>query len=256
MNKLKDKVALVTGGGSGIGLEIAKLFMEEGASVVICGRNEGKLQQATEALGAGCDYVVADIGQEADITNLFAQIQAKYGRLDVLVNNASVVGQIAPVEEIDSAQWEEAFRINVLGTVLCCREAIRMMKKAGGTIVNISSNTGRRGFRNRAPYVCSKWAMHGLTQTIALETAPYGIRANCVCPGPVMTKRLEDSITRQAKARGISDEEIIAEWTAESPMHRFATAKECAQTALFLACDDSSGMTGQALNVTAGVIMT
>lgn len=257
MNKLEHKVALITGGGSGIGKEIACLFISEGAEVIICGRQEEKLKAAISELSPACKYYVADIGKENDIFSMFNWIQNTFHRLDVLVNNASVVGQVAPVEETDLSCWEDTLRINLTGTMLCCREAIKLMKRQGcGTIVNVSSNTGRRGFRNRAPYVCSKWAMHGLTQTIALETAEYGIRANCICPGPVMTKRLKDSIRQQAFTRGLTSEEIISEWTAESPMKRFVTIEECAKTALFLACEDSSGMTGQALNVTAGVIMT
>jgi NAD(P)-dependent dehydrogenase (short-subunit alcohol dehydrogenase family) len=110
----------------------------------------------------------------------------------------------------------------------------------GGAILNVSSNVGRRGFRNRAPYVCSKWALHGLTQTLALELASCGIRVNAICPGPVLTERLQGSMRKMAAARGIPPAEVQKEWEAESPMGRFATAEECAQVALFLACADSS----------------
>ena len=260
MGKLEGKVALVTGGGTGIGKEIGKQFAMQGASVIICGRRESELKKAAEeisAFGLQCSQFVCDIGSEDDVIALFERILSSYGQLDILVNNASVVGQIGPIDTIDLKQWEEALRVNLTGLVACCREAVKIMKQqASGAIVNISSNVGKRGFRNRSPYVCSKWAMHGLSQTIALETAQYGIRCNTICPGPVMTDRLKSSIERQAKERGLTEEQIIEEWTAESPMKRFATEAECARVVLFLACDDSSAMTGQALNVTAGVIMT
>jgi NAD(P)-dependent dehydrogenase (short-subunit alcohol dehydrogenase family) len=142
--------------------------------------------------------------------------------------------------------------------MLCSREAVRQMKQQGngGAIVNVSSNVGRRGFPNRAPYVCSKWAMHGMGQTLAIEVAPDGIRVNTICPGPVMNDRLRGSMEKMAASGGVTVDEVRREWEAESPMGRFATGEECAKIALFLACDDSSSMTGQALNVTCGVIMT
>lgn len=260
MKKLDDKVALITGGGTGIGRKIAELFSQEGAVIAICGRREEPLKETCEKIrqsGGRCNYYLCDIGDEKETVDMFCQIEDDFGRIDVLVNNASVVGQIAPIEEMDITQWENALRINLTGLMVCCREAVKRMKRQkSGAIVNVSSNVGRRGFRNRSPYVCSKWAMHGLSQTIALECGNDGIRCNTICPGPVLTERLENSIKKQAAARGMSEDAIVAEWTAESPMKRFATKEECAKAALFLACDDSSGMTGQALNVTAGVIMS
>jgi NAD(P)-dependent dehydrogenase (short-subunit alcohol dehydrogenase family) len=150
---------------------------------------------------------------------------------------------------------DDALAVNLTGAMLCSREAVRHMQAKGGAIVKVSSNVGRRGFGNRAPYVCSKWALHGLTQTLALEVENYGIRVNAICPGPVLTERLQGSMRRMAAARGITPAEVQKEWEAELPMGRFATAEECPQVTLFLACDDSSAMTGQALKVTGGVIM-
>ena len=138
-----------------------------------------------------------------------------------------------------------------------CREAVKVMiRQKSGNILNVSSNVGRRGFANRAPYVCSKWAMHGFSQTLALETAKDGIRVNTICPGPVLTDRLRGSMEKMAAARGITAAEVQQEWESQSPMGRFATTDECAKIALFLVSDDSSAMTGQALNVTAGMMMT
>jgi len=256
--KLAGKAALITGGGSGIGRGIALRFAREGAAVALCGRREGPLAGVCaeiESAGGHCVALQGDIGVEADVRRVVAGTAAALGGLDVLVNNASVVGQVGPVEKLDLGLWNEALAVNLGGAMLCCREAIPHLRR-GGAIVNISSNVGRRGFRNRAPYVCAKWALHGLTQTLALELAGSRVRVNAVCPGPVLTERLLGSMEEMAAARGIASAEVQREWEAESPMGRFATIEECAQVTLFLACDDSSAMTGQALNVTAGVIMT
>jgi NAD(P)-dependent dehydrogenase (short-subunit alcohol dehydrogenase family) len=259
MGKLEGKVALITGGGTGIGRAIALLFAWEGARVAVCGRRREPIEAVAseiEALGGRAAAFTGDIAIEADICRIVGETVARLGGLDVLVNNASVVGQVAPVAELDLAAWNQALAVNLTGAMLCSREAVRHMRASGGVIINVSSNVGRRGFRNRAPYVCSKWALHGLTQTLALEVAGRGIRVNAICPGPVLTERLQGSMRKMAAARGITPAEVQKEWEAESPMGRFATAEECARVALFLACADSSAMTGQALNVTAGVIMT
>jgi NAD(P)-dependent dehydrogenase (short-subunit alcohol dehydrogenase family) len=259
VGKLDSRVALITGGGTGIGRDIALLFAREGADVAVCGRRREPLQRVADevrALGRRALAVAGDVGGEDDVRRIVEATAAELGGPHVLVNNASVVGQVGPVESLDLADWNAALAINITGVMLCCRETLRYMKRTGGAIVNVSSNVGRRGFPNRAPYVCSKWALHGLTQTLALETARYGIRVNAICPGPVMTERLQGSMAKMAAARGISVEEVRREWEAESPMGRFATRGECAKVTLFLACEDSSAMTGQALNVTAGVIMT
>ncbi|MCX7013792.1 MAG: SDR family NAD(P)-dependent oxidoreductase [Candidatus Sumerlaeota bacterium] len=261
MGALDGKVALITGGGTGIGRAIALLFAAEGADVAIAGRRPEPLAATVrdvEARGRRGLAVTCDIGGEQDVVRAVAETADKLGRLDILVNNASVVGQVGPVCDLDLDAWDQAIRVNITGTMLCCREAVRQMKKQGqgGAIVNVSSNVGRRGFPNRAPYVCSKWAMHGLGQTLALELAKDGIRVNTICPGPVMTDRLAGSMARMAATRRLETEEIRREWEAESPMGRFATTDECAQVALFLASDASSAMTGQALNVTCGALMT
>jgi NAD(P)-dependent dehydrogenase (short-subunit alcohol dehydrogenase family) len=259
MAKLQGKVALVTGGGTGIGRAIALLFAEEGADVAICGRRAAEIEAVAgeiRACGRRACAITGDIGNESDVRRIVSETARELTHLDILINNASIVGQVGPVEDLDLVQWNQALAINITGAMLCCREAIPHLKGAGGTIVNISSNVGRRGFPNRAPYVCSKWALHGLTQTLALEVAQFGIRVNAVCPGPVATERLEGSMKKMAVARGVDVKQIQHEWEKESPMGRFATERECAMVTLFLACADSSAMTGQALNVTAGVVMT
>lgn len=259
MQKLQGKVALITGGGTGIGKGIAILFAENGADIAICGRRFSELEKTKEEIekrGGRCLAVQGDIGREEDVINIVNKTVETFGRLDILVNNASVPGQISPVKDLELQQWEETLRINITGVMLCCREAIKqMIKQGGGNIINVSSNVGKRGAPNRAPYVCSKWALNGLTQTLALELGQYNIRVNAICPGPILTDRLKNAAELIAKARGITVNELMREWENQSPMKRLATVEECARVALFLASDDSSAMTGQALNVTAGMMM-
>jgi NAD(P)-dependent dehydrogenase (short-subunit alcohol dehydrogenase family) len=260
MTKLAGKVALITGGGTGIGREIALTFAANGADIAICGLDAAPLEHTSAAVAAAgrrALAVRADVAREGDVTGLVEEVVSTLGAVDILVNNASIVGQVAPVSELDLETWAQALAVNLTGAMLCSREAVRQMRRQGsGNIINISSNVARRGIANRAPYVCSKWALNGLTQTLALEVAEFGIRVNAICPGPVMTDRLRGAMERMAEEQGISFDELHAEWVADSPMKRFATAEECANVAVFLASDDSSAMTGQALNVTAGMLMS
>ena len=259
MAKLDGKVVLITGGGTGIGKGIGELFASEGAHVVICGRRVALLEGAAAEIskrGRACTFFQCDIGNEQSVTDMFTSIIEKFGKIDVLINNASVVGQIAPIENIDIPAFEQALNANLTGMIICSKLAVKYMKeKKSGSIINISSNTGRRGAKNRTPYTCSKWAMEGMTKTIALETGSFGIRCNSICPGPVMTERLEGAVEKMSKVRNISEEQIFDEWRAQSPMGRFATIEECAQLSLFLATDASGCMTGQSLDATCGVLM-
>ena len=257
---LSGKVALVTGGGTGIGRAIAVLLAKCGADVAICGRGAaplGDTVQQIQSLGRRGLAMPADIGIEDDVQRMMQQIATELGGLDILINNASIVGQVGPVVETDLVQWEQCIRINLTGTMLCCRAAIPyLIARGGGSIINVSSNVGRRGYPNRAPYVCTKWAQIGLTQTLAHELAPHNIRVNAICPGPVMTTRLERSMQAMSAKRGIGADDLHEEWANQSPMKRFATEEECAKITLFLVSEASSAMTGQALNVTCGMMMT
>lgn len=257
--RYQGKAVLITGGATGIGRACALAFAREGAAVAICGPDTPELQatrEALERLGPALG-IVADIGDPGDVARTITAVEGGFGGLDGLVNNASVVGEVAPVAALNLVAWNETLRVNLTGAMLCCQAAIpALRRRGGGAIVNVSSNVARRGFANRASYVCSKWALNGLTQTLALELAADSIRVNAICPGPVETERLQGSMRRMAAARGVGVEVVRAEWLAESPLRRFATPEECASVVLFLASDAASAMTGQALNVTAGMMMT
>jgi 3-hydroxybutyrate dehydrogenase len=255
--KLASKVALITGGATGMGRAIADSFVSEGCDVVICGLPDNPLEEAVTALSGKGPRVMAigmDQGNVNECVDAVAQTCKEFDGLDILVNCAAALGEIAPVSELDESKWEQALQVNLRGLMVLCRESVRWMKNhGGGSIVNIASAAAKTGVPNRAPYVTSKWGMLGFGQTLALEVARDNIRVNTICPGVILTERLLNTTVKQmASARGISENDFIKEWSEQAPMGRFATVEEIASTAVFLASDMSSGITGQSINVSAG----
>jgi NAD(P)-dependent dehydrogenase (short-subunit alcohol dehydrogenase family) len=255
--QLKGKVALVTGGATGMGRAIAQRFAQAGADVSICGLAGDPLDKAAEELqawGVRALAMATDQGVASQCEEVVVRTQSTLGRLDILVNSAGALGQIAPVTELDTDQWEAAMRVNLTGLMVLCREAVRIMQAQGqgGSIVNISSGSVRKPVPHRAPYIAAKWAMVGFGQALAMEVARQSIRVNAILPGAVATDRFMRMTSALADSRGTTAEAIIAGWEAETPAGRFVSVEEIAETALFLASDASSGLTGQALNVSAG----
>ena len=192
MGQLQDKVAIVTGGGSGIGKGIARAFVEEGCAVVIAARNAARLEAAAEELRqAGTEVLVVptDVGDEAQVKALFERTMARFGRLDILVNSSGAFDG-GPIDEISFAAWSNVINANLTGHFLCIREAFAIMKGAGGgRIINIGSISAQRSRENSAPYTASKFGIWGLTQSAALEGRPYGIAVSCLHPGNTAVER-------------------------------------------------------------------
>lgn len=256
---LKDKVAVVTGSGRGIGRAIALAYAREGASVVLAARSVDQLNETramVAELGQEALVVRTDIREPTHVSSLAEQSLDHFGRVDVLVNNSGVGGPSAPVWEIELKDWEEAFAVNVTGTFLCCRAFLpSMIERREGCIVIIGSITGKRPLINRATYATSKTALIGLTRTLAWETGPYGIRVNIISPGPVEGPRLKTVFENMAKSQGISIEEARREFTRESPLDRLVFPEDVANTAVFLASDRAVPITGEDVNVSAGIVM-
>jgi len=256
---LKDKVAVVTGAGRGIGRAIALAFAGEGADLVLAARSVDKLHEvAGEITGMGCQALVVptDVSSEESVANLRDRTLEHFGRVDILVNNSGVGGPSAPLWEISPVDWDETFAVNVRGVYLCCRAFLpAMVARRSGVIINIGSMTGKRPLVNRTPYAASKLALVGLTRTLAWEVGPCGIRVNVISPGPVEGERIEWVVRRLAEARGIPVEEARRSLAEASPMGRFVLAEEVARAAVFLASDLASAITGEDLNVSAGVVM-
>lgn len=243
--KLDNKVVLVTGGSRGIGKAISKLFITEGAQVVITSKNVKKLQQTAKEIG--CLFFVADIRKEKDVKNIINQIIVKFGRIDILVNNAGILPKMKPLHKINEKEWNEIIDVNLTGQFRFTKAVIPYMKKTGGSIINISSDAGLKAFENfyADAYVASKAAMIMLTKSWALEYALDNIRVNCVCAAVVDTDMTNSFWL---------DTEMKRKITAKAhPLGRIGTGKDIANAVLYFASDDSSWTTGAILAVDGGV---
>lgn len=251
-SSLKNKVALVTGGGSGIGKVIARRFATADAKVIVCGRNVAALEAvATEIHG---EAIRADVCNESEVLGLFREIQSRHGRLDILVNNAGMPGPIAPITEMNPALWDECIAVNLRGAMLCMKEAARIMTaQQSGSIVNMSSLMGLQGYPMRSAYSATKFALIGMTQAVAREVGPSGVRVNALCPGAVSGELMDRVVERRAAAEGRPLEQIIQEnYTNVAALRRWVDPAEVAEAALFLASDASSCITGETIKVDAG----
>ena len=184
---LRDKVALVTGGGSGIGKAIAKALLAEGCKVIINGRNEEKLNQAKSELGANVESIVCDVTDEGQVENTFKEIISNYGSLDILINNAGMAAK-AKAHELKYETWKKVINVNLNGAFLCAREAMKIMiKQKSGRIINIGSISGQMSRPENAAYTASKFGLEGLTRALALDGREYGIAVSILHPGNVGT---------------------------------------------------------------------
>jgi len=234
-------VILITGALTGIGRATAFAFAKEGATVVASGRHEAEgkaLEAELRSLGAEAAFILADVRHEDDVRNLVEQTVARFGRLDVAVNNAGTEGKPGPLVEQTSESYAGMFDTNVLGTLLSLKHELRVMQPQGsGSIINISSTMGERGAANLALYTASKHAVEGLTKSAALEAAPLGVRVNAVAPGPT-----ETAMTPDKKAA----------FYAAIPLKRGAKPEEIADAVVFLASDKASFVTGQIIRINGG----
>lgn len=250
--KLKDKVALITGGSLGLGKATAILFAEEGAKVVITGRTEKTLKAAVEEAkkkGLDIDYLVSDVSKESDCKKAVDYAVKKYGKIDILFNNAGVLFT-GSTHETDTEIWDKSFDINVKGTFFMSKFTIpHMLEKGYGCIVNNSSVLGLKAVPGVAAYNATKGAVTQLTRSMALEYADKGIRVNAVCPGTIETPMVDGLLDSMPDRAGA--EELFKSF---HPIGRFGTAEEIAHSVLFL-CEDNVGfMTGTMLSVDGGWI--
>lgn len=258
--KLSGKVAIITGGGIGIGRDISIAFAKEGADIVIASRNGSSLNRVVDeinSIGGKALAVVTDISDSHQIQEMVDKASEKFEHIDILVNNAGIAGPVVTVADMDLKLWNEVLTVNLTGAMLCSKYVLQksMIPRHSGLIINISSELGRRGLSLRSPYCASKWGIIGFTQSLAWEAGIYGIRVNCIAPGPVEGERLMRSMMERSEALNLSVDDLMNEFRERSPLNRIVTNEEVARVALFLASDDSSGMTGQTINCAAGIIM-
>ena len=242
-------VALVTAGGAGIGAAIATQFADAGYIVHIADVDSAA-SAALTATRPSIDASRADVSSAADVDRLFDALAGRYGRLDVLVNNAGIAGPTAPVEAVTPDEWDRTVAVDLSGAFYCARHAVPMLKAAGqGSIVNIASSAVFSGYPLRAPYAASKWGLIGLTKTLAMELGPHGIRVNAICPGSVAGDRIDAVIERDAAARGRSADEVRGIYERQVSMRRFASAGDIAALAVFLASAAGAMISGQVIGV-------
>jgi hypothetical protein len=248
---LDGKVAVVTGGGSGIGEAIARMFAAAAAKVVVSGRRPEPIERVAGDIGGLA--VAADVSSEDDVVRLFKACEDAHGRLDVLVNNAGVTGPVANAEDMDIAEWDETIAINVRGVLLCTKHAVPMLRRQGGSIVNMSSRLGLKGYPMRSPYAASKFAVIGITQSVAFEVGVDGIRCNALCPGAVHGELMERVVAARAEKEGRLAADIVKEsYTDVAALGKWVEPEEVARAALFLASDAASAITGESVVVDCG----
>lgn len=245
------KTAVITGGTKGIGAAIAEAFYRDGYAVVICGRKDNGL---AKRLGRGVFFVKADVTKKTQMKALMAKAVALTGRLDVLVNCAGLSGWKA-LKDIDESFLEGMLSANLKGVFWASQAAVGFMSKAGA-IVNIASLAGKRGSANNSVYCASKFGVVGLTQSLAKELGPRGIRVNAVCPVYVVTDGVLKALReKQSPAAGRNIQAYLKNFTlSQTALQRLPTAQEVAQVCLFLASDKASAVSGQSLNVDCGVL--
>lgn len=251
-------VVVVTGAGRGIGREIALALARGGADLVLAGRDPATLE-ATGAMVAerGADHIAVrtDVTSEEDVDRLVQETITRFGRVDGLVANSGVGGPSGPLWELDRAEWEATFAVNVTGVFLCCRAFLpTMLERRSGSIVVIGSMTGKRPLWGRTPYASSKLALVGLVRTLALEAAPRGVRVNLVSPGPVAGERMEWVFRAQAEGRGISVEEAREEMVRQIPIGRLIEPAEVAEVVTQLTLAGPGAVTGGDHNVSGGMV--
>ena len=237
---LRDKTAIITGAAQGIGAAIARRFAAEGARVAILDVDVDQAERAANEI-AGL-AVEADVANAGDVDRAFAQVVDQFGCLDILVNNAGIVGTDTPVKDLEEADWSRVLDVNLKGTFLCSRAAVRhMIPRKAGVIVSLASISGKEGNANMAPYSVSKAGVICFTKTLAKEVLADGIRVNCVAPALIDSPILKGM-----------DQERVDFLTSKIPLGRLGRPEEVAATILFLASDESTFTTGQCFDVSGG----
>lgn len=257
MDRLDGQIAVVTGGAQGLGLGIARQLASDRASVVIADRQEDKAHEEAAKLrkeGLTVRAAALDITDSAAVTAFFAALVAQEQRVDILVNNAGTGQQVAPLVEMEDAEWHRVLDATLTGAFYCCRAAGRIMEEQeAGCIVNISSINGQNPAALVAAYNVAKAGIISLTRTLALELAAYGVRVNAVCPGPVYTEFNQRNMAQRRVSLGLSEEEMIERIRTAIPLGRWGEVGDIAQGVAFLCRPAASWITGEVLRISGGM---
>ena len=257
--RLRSKIAVIVGGGRGIGRRIAERFVAEGAAVALAAPEVDEIEATAEQLereGGRVIAVATDLLHPDQVTNLAEVVTGGLGAPDILVCNSGIAGPNSVLWRIEAADWDQTIRINLTGAFLSCRAFLpAMIARGSGSIVVIGSTTGKRPESGRTPYAASKLGLVGLVRTLAWEVGEHGIRVNLISPGSVEGPRIEAVMEERAGVEAKSVEAIRADVEASSPLGRLTAPDDVASAAAFLASDDAASITGEDLNVTAGRAM-
>ena len=260
--KLDGQVAIIAGSARGIGEAIAHTFAQEGASIALVDREKMKPQldaiaQVITRKGGKAMAIVADCTDERQVKAMVDETVQRWGKIDILVNSAGLRGPLVPVQEITEQEWDSVLAVNLKAVFLCCKAVLKVMiEQKSGSIVSISGTAGKEGMALRGSLCAAKWGLLGLTQTIAKEAGPYGVRANVICPGGMDEPDLRVMYAERARGLGIEFSELEKSVLELTPLRKYAKHEEVAKAALFLASSDSSHTTGESLNVSGGRLMS
>lgn len=256
---LEGKVAIVTGAAKGIGAVVSEFLAEDGAHVALIGRDEETLRAKAVTLdekypGRDSLPVRCDVTDESQVRAMTAAVAARFGGIDILVNTAGGTGPIeTPAREYPADEFRRILDLNVMGTFLPCKHVIpHLIARGGGRIVNIAGTSGLRGYRNRSGYSSSKWAVRGLTRTLALELGPHDITVNAVCPNVTTGARMDRIVAEKARKVGKAPEEIYADFAGQTALGRFVEESDVGEAVRFLVSPGARNVTGHDIPVDAG----
>jgi len=251
--QLQGRTAAITGGTAGIGLAIAQAFVAEGARVGLMARDGERGRRVTEGLGAHAVFVAGDATKQVDVEAFVDAVAAEFGQVDILVNNAGGASDLKPIVSITDREWDLVMKWNLYSTFWATRRALPgMMAQGWGRVINISSVEGKHGKPVFTAYATAKHAINGMTKAVAREVGTAGVTVNAICPGLVITDIVRRTGPATAEAMGMTFEEMVAAFSADSAIQRPVTAEEVAAMALLLASEAGSGISGALLSVDGG----
>ena len=249
---LKDKKIVISAGASGIGWATTKVCISRGAQVFLCDINKkliNKINKNNKYKKKIFAYE-CDASNEREVINFFSKVLKKTKKIDALINNVGIAGPTGTLEKLDSEEWEKTLQVNVVSHFYFTKQAIPLIKKSkNGSIINISSSAGILGFPLRTPYAASKWAIIGITKTLAMELGKFNIRVNAVCPGTIKGDRMKRVIRDKAKFKKISSKKIEKDFISMSSMKQWILEEDIGKMCSFLISDDSSRVSGQIISV-------
>lgn len=248
---LSGRTALITGGGTGLGAAITKSLYAAGAGVVLTGRRSDPLEQLADELGQRAQWRTCDVADPGSVAKLAESLSET--NVSILINNAGVGGPVTELINIDPAEWDEVFDINVRGVFLMCRAFLPAMIKAGsGDVINLASVSGKRPLSRRTPYCASKMAVIGLSSTLAFEVGPYGVNVNSLSPGPVAGERMAHNFSQESERTGVSEDEAKHAFVSRAALGRMIEEEEVGQAVLAML--QMPGMCGADIDLSAGMV--